>query len=1438
MTAGQAVVRADIFELPPDPRFVYTNTLRQSVYSRLLAGIRERKGLIVLIGEQGLGKTTLLSKVMDECDERNRIAYRRTEADLTLEFLLQAMCRDLGIAEQRNSHEAQVRALMEFLTLRQELGGTTILLLDDAQELSDDVLEGVYKLTLIEKQGEKLLQVILSGRPELETRLQAPRAHPIGRAVSDFCHLSRLERRQVSRYIKHRVRNGGYDGPELFKPEAVELIAELSNGVPRAINRLCGESLELASRDEGLPVDRDSVERAQALLESGHDPNRVDGSAAQDLMFARNGAVPDWLRESQTIDINEEEDQSDSSADALQTINLATLEAAITEAAAMERQDKDAPPPEADPGALADSLDSEAKEERQRPRDPLSQGTRPLRTSPFRDWSIPIPDDDIEPDGGEDRETPGRRRPADIAVTPSPDGLSIPASAAMEIGNARRWAKRARLVAGFAIGIVFGAGVVAFFQWDRVTPIDEFPDWLKMAARESDPTDATAPAESEPSHVTKGSERSLPETSDEPDLASDGAEENPAETAATNTTTVAVDPLVDGDVEAPTDASAQFIEDLVDPKSLAPVTGASQADRLLVSDGTIKAASLETPIPPAPKVELPEPPAGLGKPQVRELPPTLAAELEAARRGEPQRSEDSVGGSKPGSDFLTESTTAKSLALDSSSKTEPSNTSIDPPETDSTVAEFETAPPEAPQQSSQPAEPGPVDLAAQALKDTAEAVKAAVAALAPAANKGPVDPEEAAGRTAGETDQQTKVATTAAAPDTGTPLGTEAEEPAASKADQKTVVKSQDDPQVSRADSSEDLATVPTLVDSSRRTPGAERTLTEKPPAMGMIVDNPFADNQAEGDLPATAEVTTARERASRRALSTAQKSADGKTASQEDLAASDLASGLTRRRPILASKNVSPIDENLRQSVANQGSNSPQEAVSAQEAAEELRRSSMPQTAATTAFDRDKSSSADLAQTADREKFVAKSDGVSPQDIQGSAGQMDANGDLVPADILTGDERIVDDRSTVLEPAAPAGDEIAETVPLAPVAENLGPNSPHKALADEESLPTSNLAVATGDAASLPPPLPVPPSPPAALALLLPKTSVDTQEPEADEKAQVVPSDWPYPSMGQPRKAPAAEDSEAASVLASAQGKGDSQDGSLLPTSKGLETQSPRETGEGTTGSGDTSSESSEMTAASRAEEPTQTSFEDPDASLGPPALATAAPTVQREPGEPSGTEEEVVQAAASSELTSTTEVSPKPQSEGSGVSLTQPASSAIETTDPKVLLKDTEGKLTPAEDMPVPATLGANDDRQALPPEVEELPALALEKSDLTAREPALAAVDSHQFGNDVDADPAIHRLLMRGQNLVRQGDMASARLFFQLAAKKGSARAATATAMTYDPVYHQRLGIVGAPADAIKAIQWYEKAIERGDSLAYTRLEELDSWLKIGPPETEKE
>ena len=101
MPHGQATVRADIFELPPDPRFVYTNTLRQSVYSRLLAGVRERKGLVVLVGEKGLGKTTLLSKVMDECDERNRIAYRRAEADLTLEFLLEAMCRDLGVTEHR-----------------------------------------------------------------------------------------------------------------------------------------------------------------------------------------------------------------------------------------------------------------------------------------------------------------------------------------------------------------------------------------------------------------------------------------------------------------------------------------------------------------------------------------------------------------------------------------------------------------------------------------------------------------------------------------------------------------------------------------------------------------------------------------------------------------------------------------------------------------------------------------------------------------------------------------------------------------------------------------------------------------------------------------------------------------------------------------------------------------------------------------------------------------------------------------------------------------------------------------------------------------------------------------------------------------------------------------------------------------------------------------
>ena len=1298
---------------------------------------------------------------------------------------------------------------MAFLTDRQELGGTTILLLDDAQELSDEVLEGVYKLTLIEKQGEKLLQVILSGRPELETRLEAPRAHPIGRAVSDYCHLSRLELRQVSRYIKHRVRNGGYEGPELFQPEAVELIAELSNGVPRAINRLCGEALELANRDDGLPVDIDSVERAQALLESGLDPNRVDGSAAQDLMFARNGAVPDWLREGQMIDNNEEENQSDSSPDALQSINLATLEAAITEAAAMESKDTGAPPPEADPGALADSLDGEANGDRQRLQDTQSQGSRPLRASPFEDWSIPIPDDDDQFDDDEEPDTPKGRRTADLAVTPSPDGLSIPPAAAIEIGNARRWAKRARLAAGFAVGIVFGAGVVAFFQWERVTPIDDFPDWLKMAARDSDPVVAPPPSVPKPPREAIAPEPAPSAKSNALGKVAEVGEAVPEGSLSTDQQITSPKPPLESDDEAAAEASAQFIEDLVDPKNLAPDTEVSQADRSLVSLGTIEPASLETPIPPAPKVELPEPPIEQSKPRVRELPPSLAAELEATKRGgnEPLGTEDD--GSMAGSDFLAESTSAKSLAKAGGNTAAASDATIAPQASAEAMAEAEKAPSADQPQVSESAKPGPVDLAAQALKDTAEAVKAAVAALAPAAKESDLDPEEASDRTTHESDHQAAVKNTTRTPDARTPPAEQTEKATASEADQQTTSKARKEPQDSTAEPSSDLVMVPTIVDNSRQRPGIADSLTEKPPALSLVVDNPFADSHATAAGPATAEVPAARDRAGRRAMAPAKTSGEGAFSSQ-DKSAAELVSGLTRRPSTPAPAKVMPLDERAGQSTTTQSTDSEPSPT------KDPAKSQTAQTGDAIDVERGRPTSGGATEVAEKESIAANESESPARHARGSKDKIGGESDLVAADILTGDERIIHDQAAGFETAPAAEADLAEPAPFAPVPENVESTPSRKALADKEPQTETDLAEASGNTVKLPPPLPMPPSPPAALALLLPSSPAETLEEAHDKAVRDILAEPPFPSVSLPKKVPVAKDVETSLTVASAQGESKTRGGPSSPLRKDPELHDSLKSNEGVRGPNDSSSKDTEMTAASRSETP-----------------GSAIPSRTR--AEP---QETAVQVADGSGLTSTIAITPEPKSADLEISPSNPTSTATETADPKLLLKDTEGKLTPAEDMPVPATLGPQEGQKEVPPEVEELPILALEKSDLTAKEPALAAVDSNRFGNDVDADPAIHRLLMRGQTLVRQGDMASARLFFQLAAKKGSARAATATAMTYDPVYHQLLGIVGAPADPIKAIQWYERAIERGDSLAYNRLEELDAWLKLGPPETEKE
>ena len=229
------------FNLTPDPRFFYSNTQYGKVYVRLAEAIRRRQGFILLTGDVGNGKTTLLLKLIKDLESEIRLVFFPS-TNLSFSEFVSFTCDQLGLGDKHEQHLDKVEALSEFLAEQHRGGQTTALLIDEAQNLTDDALENLPFLSNLETMGHALLQIVLVGPPEFERRLKQPRLCELDRKIRVRCRLERLQEAEVDDFIRHRLRAVGYERDDILTPEAVERIAAYSNGSPRRINALCGNA--------------------------------------------------------------------------------------------------------------------------------------------------------------------------------------------------------------------------------------------------------------------------------------------------------------------------------------------------------------------------------------------------------------------------------------------------------------------------------------------------------------------------------------------------------------------------------------------------------------------------------------------------------------------------------------------------------------------------------------------------------------------------------------------------------------------------------------------------------------------------------------------------------------------------------------------------------------------------------------------------------------------------------------------------------------------------------------------------------------------------------------------------------------------------------------------------------------------------------------------
>lgn len=230
------------FDITPNPRFLFYSAKHREAYNHLLYGIRERKGFVQLTGEVGAGKTTLCRAMLEQLDGHYSTALILNPV-MSANELMQGIAMEYGLPVNGLDRLNTVGVINNFLLQQVERGKDTVLIIDEAQDLTDDLLEQVRLLSNLETDNRKLLQIVLLGQPELRDRLNQHRLRQLRQRITVRYHLLPLSRFEVSHYIQHRLDVSGAKGAPYFTRPALWRVHLYSGGIPRLVNALCDKAL-------------------------------------------------------------------------------------------------------------------------------------------------------------------------------------------------------------------------------------------------------------------------------------------------------------------------------------------------------------------------------------------------------------------------------------------------------------------------------------------------------------------------------------------------------------------------------------------------------------------------------------------------------------------------------------------------------------------------------------------------------------------------------------------------------------------------------------------------------------------------------------------------------------------------------------------------------------------------------------------------------------------------------------------------------------------------------------------------------------------------------------------------------------------------------------------------------------------------------------------
>ena len=276
-------LHAQPFGASPDPRFLFLRPQIQEALACLQYGIAARKGFVVMTGEVGTGKTTLLRAVLDTLTKGRVATAFLSNPRLDVLGFFEFVLADFGIPPHTRTKSGMLLQLNSWLIERFRARQLCVIVIDEAQNLSWDLLEEIRLLTNLETTSEKLVQIVLSGQPELEEMLLNPKVRQLRQRVSMWARTHALNSEETRAYIGERLRIAGASEPVLL-PEAMELVYHYSKGIPRIINLICEHALINAYAEQVKPIPAHIVESAGLELDLVEHPFTISFPAMEALM--------------------------------------------------------------------------------------------------------------------------------------------------------------------------------------------------------------------------------------------------------------------------------------------------------------------------------------------------------------------------------------------------------------------------------------------------------------------------------------------------------------------------------------------------------------------------------------------------------------------------------------------------------------------------------------------------------------------------------------------------------------------------------------------------------------------------------------------------------------------------------------------------------------------------------------------------------------------------------------------------------------------------------------------------------------------------------------------------------------------------------------------------------------------------------------------------